>query len=142
VAVSVYLDASVLVALFTEDPFTSRAESFLRNSESIVAISDFAAAEFASAIARQVRTRDMTRREARVAFSGMDSWTAHVARHVEIGPPDVKTAEALLRRLDLWLRAPDAIHIAIAQRIGADLCTFDQAMIKSARALGMSVVAT
>jgi predicted nucleic acid-binding protein len=140
--VSVYLDASVLVALFTEDPFTSRAESFLRSFESILVVSDFAAAEFASAIAREVRTRDMTHREARIAFSGFDTWMVRVAQRVEIGPPDVKAAEAILRRLDLKLRTPDAINIAIAQRIGAALFTFDNAMMKNARALGTPMAGT
>ena len=37
------------------------------------------------------------------------------------------------------LRTPDAIHIAIAQRIRATLVTFDQRMSESARALGMAV---
>jgi uncharacterized protein len=105
-------------------------------------VSDFAAAEFASVIARHVRTKDIARREARIAFSTFDAWTARVAQRVDIGPPDIKAAEAFLRRLDLKLRTPDAINIAIAQRIGAALFTFDAAMIKSARALGMPVVAT
>jgi uncharacterized protein len=135
--VSVYLDASVLMALFTEDPFSRRADGFLRRTASILIVSDFAAAEFASAIARQVRTRDIARRNARIAFSAFDTWMARVAQRVEIGPPDVTAAEAFLRRLDLNLRTPDAINIAIAQRIGAALFTFDTAMIKCARALGI-----
>lgn len=134
---SVYLDASVLVALFTEDRFSRRADVFLRRAESILIVSDFAAAEFASAIARQVRTRDIARRDARIAFSAFDTWIARVAQRVEIGPPDVTAAEAFLRRLDLNLRTPDAVNIAVAQRIGAALFTFDTVMIKCARALGV-----
>jgi predicted nucleic acid-binding protein len=140
--VSVYLDASVLVALFTNDPFTPRADGFLRENASVLLVSDFAAAEFASVIARHVRTREIARRDARIAFSTFDAWTARVAQRVEIGAADVKAAEAFLRRLDLKLRTPDAINIAIAQRIGAALFTFDDAMIKSARALGMPMAAT
>jgi predicted nucleic acid-binding protein len=44
-----------------------------------------------------------------------------------------------LRRLDLTLLTPDALHIAIAARIDATLVTFDRAMATSARALGMAV---
>jgi len=36
---------------------------------------------------------------------------------------DVAAAAAFLRRLDLTLRTPDAPHIAIAQRIRAELLT-------------------
>jgi len=125
---SLYLDASVLVALFTDDPFTRRADSFLRENASVLMVSDFAAAEFASALGRQVRTKEIAQRQARIALATFDSWTARIARRVEIGPADVKAAEA-----------PDAINIAIAQRIGAALFTFDAAMIKSARALATPV---
>jgi predicted nucleic acid-binding protein len=50
--VSVYLDASVLVALFTHDLLGARADAFLRTHSPVLVVSDFAAAEFASAIAR------------------------------------------------------------------------------------------
>ncbi len=62
-----------------------------------------------------------------------------MADRVEISAGDVAVATAFLRRLDLPLRTPDALHIAIAGRIGATLVTFDQRMAISARALGMAV---
>ena len=40
---SVYLDASVLVALFTNDLLTARPETFLRADPLVVIVSDFAA---------------------------------------------------------------------------------------------------
>ncbi|HVH76374.1 MAG TPA: hypothetical protein VM755_15780 [Stellaceae bacterium] len=52
---------------------------------------------------------------------------------------DIAAADAFLRRLDLNLRAPDAINIAIAQRLGADLMTFDERMTANARALGLAL---
>jgi predicted nucleic acid-binding protein len=137
--VSVYLDASVLVALLTLDPFTQRADAFLRANASVLVISDFAAAEFASVIARHVRTGDITPNDAQVAFSTFDAWAARTAQRLEIRAEDVAGATAFLRRLDLTLRAPDAINIAIAQRVGATLVTFDNKMIASARALGTPV---
>jgi predicted nucleic acid-binding protein len=137
--VSIYLDASVLVALFTDDRFTRRADAFLRANASVLIVSDFAAAEFASVIARHVRTGDITPNDARVAFSTFDAWTARAIQRTEIRAADVTAAEAFLRRLDLTLRTPDALNIAIAQRIGATLVTFDNKMIASARALGTPV---
>lgn len=64
---------------------------------------------------------------------------AREAQRVEINAEDVAAADIYLRRLDLTLLTPDAIHIAIAARIGATLVTFDRAMAASARALGMAV---
>ena len=48
-------------------------------------------------------------------------------------------SDRILRRLDINLRTPDAIHIAIARRVDATLVTFDQQVAESARALGMAV---
>jgi predicted nucleic acid-binding protein len=52
---------------------------------------------------------------------------------------DIDAANRILRRLDVNLRTPDAIHIVIARRLQATLVTFDRIMAASARALGIGV---
>ena len=136
---TVYLDASVLVALFTNDTLTARAETFLRANPLVLIISDFAAAEFSSVIARHVRTKDITKDDARTAFSNLDTWIARTAQRALISTPDIITAQVLLRRLDLNLRTADALNIAIAQRLGAPLVTFDKKMAAVARSVGAEV---
>lgn len=138
---SAYLDASVLVALFTNDQLTARADAFLRANAPVLVVSDFAAAEFASAIARRVRAREIAPDEARSGFADFDAWTARATQRETTGPADIAAAVAFLRRLDLNLRTPDALNIAIAQRVGASLVTFDGKMAVSARALGTPVAA-
>ena len=140
-ALSVYLDASALVALFPDDPFASRANAFLKQNSLLLNVSDFAAAEFASVISRHVRTRDITAEEARQAFSSFHAWTARVTQRVETTAADIAAADAFIRRLDLPLRASDAINIAIAQRLDAAIATFDDKMAACARALGTAVTA-
>jgi uncharacterized protein len=137
--VSWYFDASVLVALLTVEPLSGRADDFLRQNPAPAIVSDLAAAEFASAITRRVRMREVTLDDARADLAGFDVWIARTAQRIEISPADVAVATAFLRRLDLPLRTPDAIHIAIAQRLGATLITFDRQMAASARALGCPV---
>jgi predicted nucleic acid-binding protein len=46
----------------------------------------------------------------------------------------------MLRQLELKLRAPDAIHLAVAQRLKVAIATFDQPMAKAAHMLGIPVV--
>lgn len=138
---SVYLDASVLVALLTNDPLTSRAEAFLRGNLPVLIVSDFAAAEFASAIARRVRRGETTAKEARILFSNFDAWTVRATQRAETCSADVTAATGFLRRLELALRTPDALNIAIAQRVGASVATFDEKMAMSARALRTPVAA-
>jgi predicted nucleic acid-binding protein len=137
--VSLYLDASVLVALLTIDPLSARADALLDTHRTDLIVSDFAAAEFSSAIARRVRTGEIAREAGQADLANFDLWTARLAQRVEIVPCDVAAAQAYLRRLDLTLLTPDALHIAIAARIDATLVTFDRAMATSARALGMAV---
>jgi predicted nucleic acid-binding protein len=139
VTVSFYLDTSVIVALLTDDPLHTRADRFFRDDRPILMISDFASAEFAAVIARRVRVGAIAADQARIGFSLLDAWSARSATRVEISAADGAVAEAFLRRLDLPLQAPDAIHIAIAERIGATLVTFDRQMEAGARALGMAV---
>ena len=138
---SVYLDASVLVALVMVDALTARADAFFRANTPVLIVSDLAAAEFASAVRRRVRTGDITSDEAHRGFSAFDMWTARATLREEMVTADVRAAGAFLRRLDLSLRTADALNIAIAQRIRAALVTFDQRMAASARALGVQVVA-
>ena len=137
---SVYLDASVLVALITHDLLGAKADAFLRTHSPVLVVSDFAAAEFASAIARHVRTGAIKVGDARRAFATFDAWSARAAGQALTTSADVVSAAAYLRRLDLPLRTPDALNIAITQRIGAELMTFDHKMAASARTLGTTVV--
>ena len=74
----------------------------------------------------------------RVRTSAFDSWAVRSVQSIEVIAADIAVATTFLRRLDLTLRTPDAIHIAIARRIGATLVTFER-MAESARALSMAV---
>jgi predicted nucleic acid-binding protein len=141
-ALNAYADASLLVALFIPDVFCERADRFMREGRPIVLVSDFAAAEFASAVAKRVRTREIRIDEARQAFLAFDAWAQFRGARLETTTSDVAMAESFLRRLDLNLRAPDAINIAITQRHGAALATFDVRMAEAARGLGLQVAAT
>ena len=136
---SFYLDTSVLVALLTPDAFAARSEQFKSDNENSLVVSDFAAAELASVISQRVRTRTTSRENARLVLADFDAWLTGVNLRPQIDPADVARADFYLRRLDLPLRAPDAIHIAVAQRLGATLVTFDRAMTMAARALDVTV---
>jgi predicted nucleic acid-binding protein len=134
-----YLDAGILVALLTVEPQSGVADAFIAAQHGPLIVSDLASAEFASALARRVRTGEATLEEARSDLLDFDVWIARSAQRVEISPADLTAATSFLRRLDLPLRTPDAIHIAVAQRLGAILVTFDRQMAVNARALRIVV---
>jgi len=139
-AVSVYLDVNVIIPLFAVDLLSDRAEKVLRKLDDDLVVSDFCAAEFSSVITRRVRTRDLRAEEARTAFSNFDSWCARYTRRLEIDTIDVSGASSLMRRLDLSLRTPDALHLAMVHRTNCKLLTFDRSMASAAQGLGIEIV--
>ena len=137
-----YLDASVLVALLTQDALSDQADALMQRQSARLVVSDFAAVEFASAVARRVRIGALPEQDARSAFGAFDAWTARLAERVDLATSDIVSAGAMLRRLDTPLRSGEALNIAIADRLGAVLATFDRKMAKAARALGVEVAET
>lgn len=136
---NLYLDTSVIVNLLMPEPFSEQAEAFVRANPNDLIVSDFAGAEFSSVIARRVRVREMSEAEARLALADFDAWSGQVTLRVEIDPDDLVQATTYLRRLDLALKTPDGIHIAMASRASAGLVTFDRQMALAARVLGIAV---
>ena len=139
---SVYFDASLLVSLFVEDDLSDRANAYVAKHRPTPAISDFATAEVASAINRRVRVGGMSRAKAHAVLADFDSWRAGRASACFVQSSDIIGAEVYLRRLDLSLRTPDAVNIAIAARLGLELATFDDQMKSAASILGIRLAPT
>jgi predicted nucleic acid-binding protein len=140
--VSVYFDASVIVPMFIEDAFNERVDAFVRLTAPVVTVSNFAMAEVALALNLRVRAKLLRAEDARQALGELDIWRAETASVCPVERTDIAAAESFLRRLDLPLRAPDAIHIAIAQRLNLELATFDARMADCASRLGVNLAAT
>jgi predicted nucleic acid-binding protein len=133
-----YLDTNTIIGLLTADPLSARVSALLRRSAEPMIISDFTAAEFSAVVGRKARTGAITRQHALDALAALDQWSARISR-IDLETGDISRADSFLRRLDLPLQAPDAIHIAIAERLGATLVTFDLRMGSAARTLGLAV---
>jgi predicted nucleic acid-binding protein len=135
---SLYLDASVLVPLFIAETRTNDAHFALQGQE--LFISDLAEAEFSAAIAKRVRVGDLTAAEATSVYATFDVWTARAASRARIESGDMAATVALVRRLELSLRMPDAANIAIAQRLDAKMFTFDNRLAAAAGVVGLDVM--
>jgi uncharacterized protein len=133
-----YLDTNAIIGLLTSDPLTMRVRALLRRGFGELIVSDFAAAEFAGVIGRKMRTGIIARKYALDALAALDQLSLRVSR-VALEANDIPRADTFLRRFDLPLQTPDSVHIAIAQRLGATLVTFDRRMAAAARVLGLAV---
>jgi uncharacterized protein len=139
---SLYLDASAFVPLHVADALSIRATALISSWSRQVIVSDLTVAEFSSVIARRFRTLELTKAEAAKCIGNGDVWVSRYANSVEMTGPDLKQAIAWIQRLELPLRTPDALHLAISRRLGARLMTFDRQMAQAAASLGIKVLTT
>ncbi|MCC7045998.1 MAG: type II toxin-antitoxin system VapC family toxin [Alphaproteobacteria bacterium] len=137
----VYLDTSILVPYFLTEPTSARVEDLLRRQVSgQLATSHLARLEFTAVLARQAR---MGRIDAAAIGRGEATFDAIVDGSMTmLGPElaDYDLARTYLRRHETGLRAPDALHLAIAANQHATaIYTLDAGMLKAGRLLGLPV---
>lgn len=136
---TVYADTSVLLSAFTIDALTDRARRWLQTAPSL-RVSSWAAAEFSAAALRKVRLGELDQDGLVQAESLMDRMIRDPRAYVIVTKEDVVEARRLVRLLPP-LRAPDALHLATAQRLRLPMATFDAGLVKAAVAVGVEVVA-
>lgn len=131
----IYLDASAIVPLFVAE--AQSAEASARILGQVLVASPLSLAETSSAIGRRVRMQEVAEPDALAALAALDGWAQRVVAACDVTAGDFLTATVFLRRFPLALRTPDALHLAIAGRLGARLLTFDARMAAAAGALGI-----
>jgi predicted nucleic acid-binding protein len=136
---SSYLDASVLLPTLIAEAATEAVYDCLGAASQELVISDFAAAEVASALSRLVRMTLLTDADASARLTDFDAWRAAMSSPVDIAPSDARLAYIYARRFDLRLRAPDALHLAITRRLDATLVTLDRRLSAAAQKVGIAV---
>ena len=136
---AIYIDASALIPLIVVEPDSRWSQLQVSIASQPPFVSDFAAAEVAATISKFVRMSRITPDEADGLLMHFDAWAATETTGVQTTAADILEACQLVRRFDLKLRAPDALHIALALRNGSKLVTRDKGMARAAQALGLSV---
>jgi hypothetical protein len=132
-----YLDTSVLVTMFTTDSHKQRLSTWLVATAGRLVLSDWTLTEFSSALAVARRTGRLNQAECDTAEESLQSWLDREPPAFAADPADIRAARRLIRSTASPLRAGDALHLAIAQRLGCSIATFDNAMRRAATALGI-----
>jgi len=132
-----YLDASAILPTLIEEAGSAAVDRFIAETDEALVISEFAAAEVASALSRLVRTGRLEPEDATARLADFDAWRAGSADDVDVQASDVRLAHVFVRRFDLMLRAPDALHAAVCRREDFVLVTLDRRLALAAEELGV-----
>ncbi len=126
-----YLDTSALAKIYIAEPESEALEAALLGRRDIL-VSDLAVTELTSALTRRVRVGDLDHAHARRVYTGLlRDLTEGQYRWVEVTREVHRQAERLLLTVgrQAGLRAADALHLALADLLGARvLVTFDARM--------------
>ena len=136
---SLYLDASAMLPILVKEPTSAAVDAFMSTIQQELWVSDFAAAEVASALSRLVRSGRLQASDGAVCLSDFDVWRAAMTKPAEMHAVDVRVAGSYVRQLDLALRVPDALHLAITRRLDLVLVTLDRRLVAAAKELGIAV---
>ncbi len=104
-------------------------------------VSHWVAAEFSSALSVQARQGRIARADVAEAERNFDTLVQDEFRLEVVASSDFIRARRLLVR-DGVLKAPDALHLAVVERLGCVLATFDDALARGARNLGIQTLST
>ena len=134
-----YVDTSVFVAAFAEEAHSGRAERWLTaGSQNELAISEWVVAEFSSALSIKLRSGGIDTAARAAALEAFAVMTAKSLMLLPIVSAHFRAAARFADRYQLGLRAADALHLAVASKEGATLCTLDKRLAKAGKALGIA----
>ena len=138
----VYFDTSALAKWYLNETLSDEVERYIQE-HGPVEISDLTAVEIRSLLSRRRREREIDFKTEARAFAAFEE---DVRRGFLIRNPLPATLAAGAVNLiasfpDVPLRTLDAMHLVVAQEIGAAvLATSDRVMAAGAEALGLTVV--
>jgi uncharacterized protein len=134
-----YLDASVLVTMFTVDDHRQRLSGWLAVTTGRLTLSDWTLTEFTSALAVARRVGRLNQAECDAAEAALQLWMDREPPALAVDAADIRAARRSIKSTALPLRAGDALHLSIARRVGCSIATFDNAMRRAAMDLGVPV---
>lgn len=126
------LDTSVLVAAFTSENDTTKAQAWLALHDREAFISPWNIVEFASALSMKVRRGYLSESDHLRCQSAFAAYVDNNAFVLPISRRHFEAAAILCASGDFALKAADAMHIALAREIGAGLATLDRQQQRAA----------
>lgn len=138
----IYLDTSVVVPLFLPQPETDCAEAWFRELSDVPVSSDWLLVEFNSAISRKLREGTLRPARANALRRAFEEFADGGIRLLPISRDTCRDAAELVSAHSTGLRSGDALHLAAAREVGADIvATYDAIVGRNAKRLGLKPLA-
>ncbi len=135
---TLYLDTSLVVTALSPEPETANVQHWLRSREAEgFAVSDWVVTEFSAALSLKLRMDKIRVEERTLALSRFAHLAARSFESIPIVAQDFRTAAILADNSRAGLRAGDALHLAIARRAFATICTRDKGLAAAAAIFGV-----
>ena len=132
-----YVDTSVLVAALVQEAHTRRAERWLTDGSDL-AISDWTITEVSSALALKLRAGSIDLETRAAAIDALGTMIAESLALLPVESAHFRTAAKFADQHLLGLRAPDALHLAVAADNNATLVTLDKKLATAGQKLGVA----
>lgn len=132
----VYVDTSVLVPLFLNEPHSAAAAHWYAREKSELVAAAWCVTEFASALGIKQRTGAIDAQQAQAAWKQFERMAAADLRLLAVTPAHFHRAAELVLDAASALRAGDALDLACAEAAGAkQLATLDEVLGRNAQRL-------
>lgn len=129
------LDASVLAALYVDDPATKQSEAALQRIEKDeLHAPDFVVLEVANVLWKRVRREELHAEDAMAAIADLS------AASIQLHPIGGLVAQSLALALSHGFTTYDATYVALATRVGGIVITNDKGMRQRGIEAGLAVV--
>lgn len=135
----IFLDTNIVFAYYLPEVYSAQAQAVYRANQRLT-ISNFVELEVFAALSRQVRVQSL---EPAVARQIAALFTNHVQsglyEQIHLHSGHYRLARTYIARFDLPLKAPDALHLAVASIENLTLVTADRQLAGNAGTLGLDV---
>ncbi len=129
-----YVDTSVLVALFTTEAKTADVVKWYADCTEELASAAWCVTEFASAMGLKQRTGQLTREQAQTAWMQFERICANDLQLLPVEATTLHKAAVLTLDASAGLRAGDALHLACAMQAKAQgMVTLDEVLARNAK---------
>ncbi|HSI51687.1 MAG TPA: type II toxin-antitoxin system VapC family toxin [Ideonella sp.] len=137
----VYVDTSVLVPLFLNEPHGAAAAAWYSGEKAELVAAAWCIPEFASALGIKQRTGAINAQQAKDAWARFERMVAADLQLLPVEPVHFHRAAELVLDATSALRAGDALHLACAEAAGAKhIATLDEVLARNAQRLKIKPV--